>query len=90
MGFYQYLQSEIVYPVYARTYRVQGRILVSFTVDVDGSLSGIRVLKGIGYGCDDEAIRVMQRSPKWIPGTVDGIPVQVNYTVPIKFELAAN
>ena len=62
---------------------LSGKIMVSFIVETDGSLSNIKVLKDIGYGSGAEAIRVLKKSPKWMPGKQNGKPVRVEYTMPI-------
>jgi protein TonB len=60
---------------------------VCFIVEKDGSLSNVRVLKGIGGGCDEEAVRVIKMMPKWIPGSQRGKPVRVQFNMPFKFTL---
>lgn len=63
-----------------------GKIFISFIVETDGTLSDIKTLKDVGFGTGDEAVRVMQLSPKWIPGTISGNRVRVLYTVPIPIQ----
>ncbi|HEX3386944.1 MAG TPA: energy transducer TonB, partial [Mucilaginibacter sp.] len=58
-----------------------------FVVDNDGSITNVRVLRGIGSGCDEEALRVIKSLPKWIPGKIYGIPVRIQYSVPVSFAL---
>ncbi len=87
-AFGNYLKNNIRYPALARENNVQGRVFLQFVVERDGSLTDIRVLRGIGSGCDEEAIRVLKKSPKWTPGIQNGSPVRVQYTVPIAFNLA--
>jgi len=58
-------------------------------VEKDGSLTDIKVVRGIGSGCDEEAVRVLKNSPKWKPGIQNGRPVRVQYSVPISFTLAS-
>jgi TonB family protein len=65
---------------------LKGKVYVTFTVDTDGSLINIKVLRDIGYGSGDEAVRVLKRCPKWTPATKDGIAVQCNYFLPINVE----
>jgi protein TonB len=77
----------IHYPSMARRYNVQGRVIVSFVIEVDGSLNDIKVVKGIGGGCDEEAVRAIKLSPRWTPGTINGRPVRVKYNVPVQFVL---
>lgn len=83
----QYLQQNIKYPEEAKELGIQGRVFVTFVVEVDGSITDVKVLRGIGGGCDQEAIRVVQNMPKWIPGKQRGVPVRVQFNLPIKFTL---
>jgi protein TonB len=83
----KFLQENVVFPEEARQLSIEGRVFVTFIVEPDGSLSDIRLLRGIGAGCDDEAIRVVKKMPKWIPGKQRGIPVRVQFNMPIKFTL---
>lgn len=87
--FYKFLGQEVKYPRAAKNNNVQGKVFVQFVVGKDGSLSEIEVIKGIGYGCDDESLRVMKNAPKWIPGKQRGKPVRVRMIVPISFKLAS-
>jgi protein TonB len=66
---------------------IQGKVFVKFIVEKDGTLTGIKVVRGLGYGCDEEAVRLMKASPKWNPGLQNGFPVRVYFTLPISFEL---
>lgn len=88
-GWGEYLQTALKYPDEARTKNITGRVILSFIVEKDGSLSEIKVLRGIGGGADEEALRVLKTSPNWKPGIQDGRPVRVAYTMPIFFQLAA-
>lgn len=83
----KYLQDNIKYPDEAKELGVQGKVFVTFVVEVDGSITDVRVLRGIGAGCDEEAIRVVRNMPKWIPGKQRGVPVRVQFNLPIKFTL---
>ena len=67
--------------------KIQGKVLVKFTVKSDGSISNIRVTKSVDPYLDKEAVRVVKSMPRWIPGTQDGKPVNVEYTLPITFKL---
>ncbi|ASU36105.1 energy transducer TonB [Mucilaginibacter xinganensis] len=87
-GFGKYLGKNIHYPAVARENGTQGRVIVSFVCERDGSLTDIHVVRGIGDGCDEEAIRVIKASPKWSPGIQNGRPVRVAYSVPISFALS--
>lgn len=89
-AFRNYLGKNIQYPAVARENNVQGRVYLSFVVERDGSLTDIKVVRGIGSGCDEEAMRVMRRSPKWTPGIQNGRPVRVAYTIPISFTLTSD
>ncbi|MCK9422782.1 MAG: energy transducer TonB [Bacteroidales bacterium] len=82
-----FLQSNIKYPEEAKELGIQGKVFVTFVVEVDGSITDVRVLRGIGGGCDEEAIRVVKSMPKWIPGKQRGVPVRVQFNLPIKFTL---
>ncbi|MCF6171583.1 MAG: energy transducer TonB [Bacteroidales bacterium] len=64
-----------------------GRVYVSFVVEKDGSISNVAVLRGIGGGCDEEAVRVVQNMPKWKPGIQMGRAVRVSFHIPVKFTL---
>jgi protein TonB len=86
-AFNQYLADSIHYPAAAVENSIQGRVFVSFVVEKDGSVSEAKILRGIGGGCDEEAMRVIRNMPKWIPGKQRGQPVRVQYTMPIKFSL---
>jgi protein TonB len=84
----QFLQQNIVYPQMARESGIQGTVYVTFVVERDGRVTDVRVLRGIGGGCDEEAIRVIKAMPKWNPGKQRGKPVRVQFNMPIKFTLA--
>jgi protein TonB len=85
--FYKYLQKKLKYPTQARRMGVEGKVFVQFVVDKTGALSEIKVIKGIGSGCDEEAIRVLQESPIWSPGKQRGKAVKVKMVIPIVFKL---
>ncbi len=78
--FYKYIAENFHVP---EEEGLSGKIMVSFIVETDGSLSNIKVLRDIGYGSGAEALRVLKTSPKWVPGKQNGIPVRVEYTLPI-------
>lgn len=86
-AFGKYLNKNIKYPAVARENNTQGRVIVSFVCERDGSLTDIKVVRGIGDGCDEEAVRVIKASPHWKPGIQNGRPVRVAYSVPISFTL---
>jgi periplasmic protein TonB len=83
----RFLQENIKYPEEAKELGVQGKVFVTFVVEVDGSITDVRVLRGIGAGCDEEAIRVVKSMPRWVPGKQRGQPVRVQFNLPIKFTL---
>lgn len=87
--FYAYLQKNMRYPAIARENNTQGRVIVQFVCERDGSLTDIKVVRGIGDGCDEEAVRVLKASPKWTPGVQNGRKVRVQYSVPISFTLSS-
>lgn len=87
-AFAKYLGKNIRYPAVARENNVQGRVILTFVVERDGSLTDIKVVRGIGSGCDEEAMRVLKASPKWTPGIQNGRPVRVQYSIPVNFALA--
>ncbi|MDQ7947472.1 MAG: energy transducer TonB, partial [Pedobacter sp.] len=78
----------IKYPPMAQDQNIQGNVHVSFTVEKDGSLTDIRVERKLGYGTDEEAVRVLKLAKRWNPGMQNGKPVRVKYNIPIKFSLA--
>jgi len=87
-GWRKFLERNLRYPAMARENNIQGRVTVQFVVEKDGSLTDIKVLRGIGAGCDEEAVRVLKSAPKWKPGVQNGRPVRVSYVMPIVFQLA--
>jgi TonB family protein len=83
----EYVAKNVKYPQEAKDKEIQGRVFVSFVVEKDGSVSTVKVLRGIGGGCDEEAVRVVSSMPKWKPGIKDGKPVRVSYMMPLNFKL---
>jgi TonB family protein len=84
----KYMVSSIKYPDEARKKGVQGTVFITYIVEPDGSITHAKVLRGIGSGCDEEALRVINGMPKWEPGTQKGKAVRVQFNMPIKFALA--
>ena len=82
-----YLSNNLHYPERARRKNTQGRVIVGFVVNEDGSIYDAKVVRGIGMGCDEEALRVIKTMPAWRPGTQNGKLVKVRYTQPITFKL---
>lgn len=85
---FKFLAQKIKYPTAASKANVQGKVFVSFVVTADGNIEDVQILKGIGFGCDAEAARVVSKFPKWTPGKQNGKAVNVKYTLPINFQLA--
>jgi len=85
---FKFLAKKTRYPAVAREQNIQGTIYLSFIVQEDGSITNIKVLKGLGGGLDEEAIRVIQLMPKWLPGIYDGKPRETTINFPFKFTLA--
>lgn len=86
-GFYRYVGKNFKYPEAARRDSISGRLILSFVVEKDGSLSDIKILRDLGAGTGEEAVRLLKESPKWNPGVQDGKPVRVQYTLPIQLNL---
>ncbi len=86
-SFFEYLETNLQYPQEAKNVRLEGRVMVRFVVEADGSLQNIEVVKGIGGGCDEEAVRLIKNAPKWLPGKNAGKAVRVEVTRPIAFKL---
>ncbi|WP_316749983.1 TonB family protein [Pedobacter gandavensis] len=87
-GWAKFLQRNLRYPELAQENGVQGRVLVSFVIERDGSISDVKLINGIGSGCDEEALRVIRKSPRWKPGRQNAETVRVRYTIPLAFALA--
>ena len=83
----QYLGKNLRYPAAAQRANISGRVFISFVVNTDGSIQDVQVLKGLGFGTDEEAQRVVKGMPKWRPGKQSGRPVRVKYNLPINFTL---
>lgn len=80
-----YLRNSISYPKEARDSAIMGTVFVTFVIETDGSVSNVKVLRGIGGGCDEEAIRVVEGMPNWTPGMQKGKPVRAQFNLPIRF-----
>lgn len=83
----EYLGNNIKYPVVAQENGVQGRVVISFVVEKDGSITDVKVARSVDPSLDKEATRVVKSMPKWIPGKQNGSAVRVKYTVPVAFRL---
>ncbi len=86
-AFYSYVGDNLKYPEKAARMSIEGRVFVEFVVERDGSLTDIKVVKGIGGGCDEEAVRVLSQAPDWNPGKQRGRAVRVRMIMPIVFKL---
>jgi len=84
---FQFLTENLKYPVLAKEYGIEGRVVVSFVVEKDGSLTDLKIVKDIGGGCEAEAMRLVQAMPPWEPGEHRGRKARVAYTLPIKFKM---
>lgn len=82
-----YLVENITYPEEAKTNKIEGTVNVRFVVDVNGQIINSEVMRGIGAGCDEEALRVINEMPNWSPGMQDGEPVKVEFNLPIHYNL---
>ena len=84
---FEYLSKNIKYPVVAEENGIQGRVIVTFVVERDGSITDVKVAKSVDPSLDKEAMRVVKSMPHWIPGKQNGSAVRVKYTVPVTFKL---
>ena len=84
---FAFLYSNLKYPALARENGISGRVVIQFIVSKEGKIYGAKVIKGIGGGCDQEALRAVNAMPDWRPGKHNGKPVDVIYTLPIVFQL---
>ena len=83
----KYLSENIHYPDKARKHNIEGRVIVQFIVTETGAIDSVKVVRGIGAGCDDEAARVVKSMPAWKPGKQNGKPVNTRFTLPVVFYL---
>lgn len=86
-AFIKFLSRNLKYPETAVENGIEGKVLISFIIEKNGRLSNIKILRGIGFECDEEAIRVLEKSPEWKPGMQNKEKVRVAYTLPINFSL---
>lgn len=84
---YKFLSQNLKYPSAAQRANIQGKVFLKFIVEKDGSITGVETMKGIGFGCDEEAARVVKLMPKWIAGKQNGRNVRVFFTIPVFFRL---
>ncbi|MBO7200978.1 MAG: energy transducer TonB [Bacteroidales bacterium] len=84
---YAYIARNIKYPEAAKKEKIEGRVFVTFVIEKDGQVSSAKILRDIGGGCGEEAIRVVKNMPKWKPGTQRGNPVRFQFNLPVSFML---
>ena len=82
-----FISSNLAYPATARESMIQGRVIIGFVVERDGSISNVKVSRSVDPALDKEAMRVVKSMPKWKPGKQNGSAVRVKYTVPVIFRL---
>lgn len=82
--------KNVKYPVLAMENGIQGKVFIQFVIERDGSITDVKVARGVDASLDKEAVRVVQSMPKWKPGKQRGKPVRVAYTLPINFQLSNN
>jgi len=86
-GLTNYMIQNLKYPTAAKEAKVQGMVVVSFIVTAEGKVDGIEILRGIGSGCDEEAVRVISQSGTWTPAKKEGKTVATKMTLPVQFKL---
>ena len=87
---FDFIRKNVKYPESAKEKGIEGRVYVNFVIDKDGSISDIKVLRGLCKEIDEEAVRVVKAMPKWNPGMQDGEPVRVQYMLPFYFKISGN
>ncbi len=87
---YEYIRENMKYPETAQSANIEGRVFVKFIVDKEGNTQSPEIIKGLGFGCDQEVIRIIESMPKWKPGYQNDKPVNVYFTMPFFFELGKN
>lgn len=84
---YAYIVKNLKYPEAAKEKGIEGRVFVQFVIEKDGSISNVKILRGIGGGCEEAAVEMIKNMPKWKPGKQRGKPVRFQFVLPINFEL---
>jgi len=82
-----YISANITYPKKAKKKKIEGKVYIQFIVRADGKVIETKIIKGIGAGCDEEALRVVKKMPMWKPATQKGEPVNMYFNLPISFKL---
>lgn len=85
---YKFIANTLIYPAISQENGEQGRVVLTFTVKADGTIQNIRVVRSVSPALDKEAIRIVKVMPRWKPGTCNGKPVDVDFTVPFTFRLS--
>lgn len=83
----RFIHTNLNYPDSAIKYGIQGKVMVEFIIDETGRVTNARIVRGIGWGCDEEVLRIVNMMPKWTPGKQKGKPVKVRFVLPIRFQL---
>jgi protein TonB len=86
-AFYEFLRQNVGYPELAKTAGISGKVYITFVVEKNGSITDVALLRGIGGGCDEEALRVINMMPEWKPGLQRNHPVRVQFILDVKFTL---
>jgi TonB family protein len=86
-SFNRYIKKSLHYPSHAMNKHIQGKVLLNFTVEKDGSIGAVKVIKSVSPDLDAEAIRILKHSPKWHPTTECGKPARTEFNLPINFSL---
>jgi periplasmic protein TonB len=86
-AFYEYVLAKMKYPAQARRMEIEGKVFVEFVVEKDGAITDVKAIKGIGAGCDEEAVRVVSESPRWKPAKQRGRAVRQRMVLPITFRM---
>lgn len=83
---YKFINANLHLPLLAKEAGISGRVFLTFMVEITGEITHVTVLRGLGYGCDEEAVRMVESMPKWKPGKLYGKPVRVKYNLPVSFD----
>ena len=83
----EYIRENLEYPEEAKLNNIQGRVIVQCIITTDGSITKVKVLRGIGHGCDEAAVELLENMPKWTPAKQRKKPVRIYFALPITFEL---
>ena len=86
-AFFAYLKANQKYPAKAKKNKIEGKVMVEFVVEKDGSLTNLKVIKKLGNGLDEEAIRLIEKGPKWLPAKFKGEPIRQKMILPVIFQL---